>query len=262
MIANTVRKSKKLYRELSERFREEKIVLFHGEFNIQDSKKKKDTLTSPPKGSIGVTTQTVEVSLDLDFDVLCTELAPPNALVQRMGRVNRKNKKSPAKVIIHKAGMGSKKIYSMASGKILDRAKETLPLGHISNRDFHRRIRKVYDDDWYRKFLDRGIEESLDELERVRFEKSKELYSLLTDSIQDISSLTRKSPHPTVNAVPTYHQTEKRDLLDEIHQSSGGDLFNLVKGFSVRVYISDKSLEQVDGFWIINRPYSSDYGLL
>jgi CRISPR-associated endonuclease/helicase Cas3 len=42
-----------------------------------------------PKGVIAVTTQVCEMSLDLDADVLITELAPAPSLIQRMGRCNR-----------------------------------------------------------------------------------------------------------------------------------------------------------------------------
>jgi CRISPR-associated endonuclease/helicase Cas3 len=42
-----------------------------------------------PKGVIAVTTQVCEMSLDLDADVLITELAPASSLIQRMGRCNR-----------------------------------------------------------------------------------------------------------------------------------------------------------------------------
>lgn len=45
--------------------------------------------TGPPDGVIAVTTQVCEMSLDLDADVLITELAPVPSLVQRLGRANR-----------------------------------------------------------------------------------------------------------------------------------------------------------------------------
>jgi CRISPR-associated endonuclease/helicase Cas3 len=41
------------------------------------------------KSAIAVTTQVCEMSLDLDADVLITEIAPVSALVQRFGRANR-----------------------------------------------------------------------------------------------------------------------------------------------------------------------------
>ena len=42
-----------------------------------------------PKGEIAVTTQVCEMSLDLDSDILISELAPAPSLIQRMGRCNR-----------------------------------------------------------------------------------------------------------------------------------------------------------------------------
>jgi CRISPR-associated endonuclease/helicase Cas3 len=54
----------------------------------------------PDRGFLLVSTQVVEVSLDIDFDLLYTENAPMDALSQRAGRVNRKRKKEDTFVYV------------------------------------------------------------------------------------------------------------------------------------------------------------------
>lgn len=61
---------------------------------------------------IWITTQIVEASLDIDFDVLFTEMCTADSLLQRMGRCNRKGRYFPeeANVIIYdnRNGVGKK----------------------------------------------------------------------------------------------------------------------------------------------------------
>ena len=55
----------------------------------------------------------VEVSLDIDYDWLFTECAPPDAIAQRAGRVNRyRDPQKDSRVYIFKASEKSGKIYN------------------------------------------------------------------------------------------------------------------------------------------------------
>jgi CRISPR-associated endonuclease/helicase Cas3 len=65
-----------------------KKVLLHSAFNGKDRNQKEAELMSD-KVKLLVGTQAIEVSLDIDFDVIFTEPAPLDALLQRFGRVNR-----------------------------------------------------------------------------------------------------------------------------------------------------------------------------
>jgi CRISPR-associated endonuclease/helicase Cas3 len=63
-----------------------------------------------------VATQVVEVSLDIDYDILLTECAPMDALVQRAGRVNRARRPIKGRVVVFPFEEGSEKVYGEPSG--------------------------------------------------------------------------------------------------------------------------------------------------
>ncbi|MPW24509.1 CRISPR-associated helicase Cas3' [Alkalibaculum sp. M08DMB] len=94
IICNTVKEAQRIYRELDMIYEKEDINLFHSNFIKRDRKQKeKNILRFGHKDSnvygIWVTTQVVEASLDIDFDILITELSDLNGLFQRMGRCYR-----------------------------------------------------------------------------------------------------------------------------------------------------------------------------
>jgi CRISPR-associated endonuclease/helicase Cas3 len=114
VVANTVGRAQRLFAALTQAARDrwpddpESAVLLHARFRQQDRQRLEDTLRGryatlgPDRhGGLVVSTQVAEVSLNVDFDVAFTDVAPLEALLQRMGRVNRVARRPPAEVWIH-----------------------------------------------------------------------------------------------------------------------------------------------------------------
>jgi CRISPR-associated helicase Cas3/CRISPR-associated endonuclease Cas3-HD len=97
VVANTVQRARDWYTAIQEHGRQAGISvdLLHSGYTLNDRKARERFLGeafgyASQGPHILVATQVVEASLDLDADVLFTELAPMDALVQRMGRVFRR----------------------------------------------------------------------------------------------------------------------------------------------------------------------------
>lgn len=84
VVSNTVKQAQDIYNRLDT----SKKVLLHSAFNGKDRNKKEAELMSDDVKLL-VGTQAIEVSLDIDYDVIFTEPAPLDSLLQRFGRVNR-----------------------------------------------------------------------------------------------------------------------------------------------------------------------------
>ncbi|MDK2836558.1 MAG: CRISPR-associated endonuclease/helicase Cas3 [Thermosediminibacterales bacterium] len=137
VVLNTVRTAMDVFEKIRNMDGENKLntVLLHSRF----TRKRRKELESQvyqympnqkkryEKGCIVVSTQVVEASLDLDADILFTDAAPADSLIQRMGRVYRRyarskgnNAPSNANVVImvQKVKTGSRKGLAPGIGTI------------------------------------------------------------------------------------------------------------------------------------------------
>ncbi|MDO5037395.1 MAG: CRISPR-associated helicase Cas3' [Tissierellia bacterium] len=99
VICNTVKGAQALYQDLKEGLDPEAydLQLLHAKFIGKDRQKKEEKILEDgqadkkrEKTTLWVTTQIVEASLDIDFDILFTELSELLGLFQRLGRCHRK----------------------------------------------------------------------------------------------------------------------------------------------------------------------------
>ena len=97
-IMNTVAEAQEVYRHLQNEtsLQDCPIYLFHSRFTMERRLEIERELLAlfgkhgnRPKRSIVVATQVIEQSLDLDFDVMISDLAPIDLLFQRAGRMHR-----------------------------------------------------------------------------------------------------------------------------------------------------------------------------
>jgi len=100
VVVNRVERAQRLYQEIKHQLQEEnqledQVYLLHSRFLSDDRKEiEQKVIDSLGKKSINrhtlvIATQVIEVGLDLSSNVLITELAPANAIIQRAGRCAR-----------------------------------------------------------------------------------------------------------------------------------------------------------------------------
>lgn len=159
IVCNQVKRAQAIYQQFSEDYPDVNKMLIHSRFK----REKRSQLESDLKNiyneakdaCLVVSTQVVEVSLDISFDLMITECAPIDALIQRFGRINRKRSKDtigkykPIYVITPSEEKSDALPYDL---EILARTYQALPNGKlIKERSAQQMIDSVYTDN---KFVD------------------------------------------------------------------------------------------------------------
>lgn len=163
IVCNRVQSAQDAYREIKREYSDVECLLLHSRMKRKDRKQREAALIgldengeatgrfNTAKGAcIVVSTQVVEVSLDISFDVMITECAPLDSLIQRFGRVNRKRTEQtigqmkPVYVIAPPEDEKIAKPYELT---ILQKSYEVLPNGEtLHERDLQAKIDAVFTD--------------------------------------------------------------------------------------------------------------------
>lgn len=142
VVCNTVKHAQMIFEELTQAIPLLNATLVHSRFNAEDRMMKEQAIDEG-QVQLLVGTQAIEVSLDIDFDVIFSEPAPLDALIQRFGRVNRRCRKGICPVYVCREG-GENDHY-IYPPDIVERTLNVLAgVSVIKERDLQEMLDRVY----------------------------------------------------------------------------------------------------------------------
>jgi CRISPR-associated endonuclease/helicase Cas3 len=258
IVLNSVKQAVKIFNQLRER-EECHPICYHSGFIKRDRANKEEELDNIEKGksihNIAVTTQVVEVSLDIDYDILFTENAPIDALVQRSGRVNRSRKKLDSEVHVYRHYEVSEKIYDQ---ELLEKTMSEMEKYNCRRLTEHELLiltEIIYKDiDLVR---DSSFLEGLHKYEEIQ--KKKKLDSLTSE--EDVKAITRKIEYFKVAVIPQKYQSKVKALsnLRDIEEYTVDIPMWLAKKTRVEEYkgflISSIDYDYETGYFFDNKSY-------
>lgn len=174
IICNTVNSAQKLYNKFLELNSDVEIHLLHSRYTKKHRQILEDDVIEFSKSDrvgICISTQIVEASLDIDFDVLYTYLSSIDSLIQRMGRVYRKRENSHQLNNVH--------IYTFKDG-----------IGYVYDKTIFERTLDVLKDYHNQMFLEEDKVNCMDKVyNRKELEKTKYM-KIYNEKMEYLSNLT------------------------------------------------------------------------
>jgi CRISPR-associated endonuclease/helicase Cas3 len=104
IVCNTVKRAQNTYEAIkkAELLKPPELMLLHSRYPFEEREERETAIRQAfgkggkrPEQAILVATQIIEQSLDVDFDLMVTDLAPADLVIQRAGRVHRHNNRRP-----------------------------------------------------------------------------------------------------------------------------------------------------------------------
>ena len=270
IIVNTINKAIELYKALKNDG-VEKVNLLHSRFEQEDRSEKerniKEFSKQKDESGIWITTQIVEASLDIDFDMIYTEMSTLDSLFQRFGRCYRSreydgNEPNVKIYIKETSGVGyiyDKEIYQKSiellqeySGQILDEKTKIDLVDKLYSKEM------LQDTDFYKKFNEafRVLDNTID------YDTSKKDAQKILRNIDNIDVIPKIIYDDNLNLFEEYSiESDKKKkyelkrridkLFISINSSNKWKLGNLIT-----------ECPYIKGKYIIDTKYDKEIGLL
>ena len=274
IICNTVRRSQDVYIKLKEKNKQNtEINLLHSRFIFKDRKEKETKIqyfASSNKFGIWISTQIVEASLDIDFDVLYTDMCSADSLLQRMGRCyrNRIYKENEPNIFIYdtKVGLGTvydKYIFEFSVEHIQEYNNKI-----FTEKDKQDYINKVYD---------------IEKLKNIDNENS--YYKTIKKNIKDleifpIGGIDKETAEEqfrniqNITVIPRifYKELNGKNIFQKYEEAFGEDKIDIIDEImdytlSAPLYFKEYCIKEIknkglEHIFISNSKYDKELGLI
>mgnify|MGYP004556699029 CR=1 FL=1 len=282
IICNTVKRSQEVYGELKNLIEEKKenieINLLHSRFIFEERKEKETKIQefAPTKeekrnndAGIWISTQIVEASLDIDFDVLYTDMCSADSLLQRMGRCyrNRIYTESKANVFIY----NNKDSRKIGVGTVYDKDIFKFSVEHI--QEYNNKI-----------FTEEDKQDYINKVYDIEKLKKKNYYNTIRDNIKDleifpIGGIDKEDSEKqfrniqNITVIPLkFYEKELKDILQKYDETFGEEKMDIIEEImnytlSAHSYLKKYAVEKINNkglehIHICNLKYDDKLGLI
>ena len=251
IVCNTVKKSQLVFnwfkcKDVS------KMALLHSRFILKDRETIENNLGNL---SLLVGTQAIEVSLDISYDVLYTEPAPLDALIQRFGRVNRRGWEENIIKDVNVLSQGSDSDKFIYNTDLVLKTIEVLKNEEIL---YESKIQSI---------LDSVYGENYDVGDQEEFNKVHDLFCQVYDNLVPFINQedSNKLFYNMFNSFEVVPQKFKQQYLEKIENKEFYEAMSFTLSISDKKFFGlykNDNVEFIDGTPFVNLVYDSELGLL
>lgn len=287
IICNTVKRSQEVYGELKNLIEEKKenieINLLHSRFIFKDRKIKEKIIQNFAStkekrvcrhSGIWISTQIVEASLDIDFDVLYTDMCSADSLLQRMGRCyrNRIYKENEPNIFIYNNKDGKE----IGVGTVYDRDIFEFSVEHI--QEYNNQIFTEEDkQDYINKVYDIEKLKNIDNKDSYYNTIKKNIKDLEIFPIGGIDKGTAEEQFRNIQNITViprifYKELNEKNIFQKYKEAFGEDKIDIIDEImdytlSAPLYFREYCIKEIknkglEHIFISNSKYDKELGLI
>lgn len=250
IVCNTVKRAQQIYKRLSRATTNR--ALLHGKFTLRDRKSIESRLSDT---QLLVGTQAIEVSLDINYEVLYSEPAPIDALIQRFGRVNRRGWEEKQIAPVYVVNEGSENDRYIYDPKLVQNTLKILSKANLLSES---KIQSLVDT----VYADGYKDDDAEEFDRVR----RHFQALYEENIPFMkhsdSELNFYSLYNSYEVVPMRYKLKYLKKIEEKKYLESMSYFTNISQGQFSKLKKEGRIEKDKGIFFVDVPYSKEEGLL